>query len=200
MILANYGIELVRIRHEHIEMIRQWRNSKPISRHMEFRALISPEMQENWFESVNNIHHFYFLIQTKGCQVGLIHLSKVSFQDQTAHAGIFISDPNYIATSIPVRASLSLLDFAFLNLDLKTVFAKVKNDNSKAWEYNRKLGFDFYQITDNPDFSWLDLTPERYLKTSGTLRSMATKVFGNNHHIQFDEALPIDRLIKERLT
>ena len=46
MIISRYGINLVRVQKEHIEMIRVWRNDPKIRDHMFFKSEITSEMQK----------------------------------------------------------------------------------------------------------------------------------------------------------
>ena len=60
MELLHDNMRLVRLRHCDIELVRHWRNDPKISQHMAYREHITREMQERWFETVNNNRNFYF--------------------------------------------------------------------------------------------------------------------------------------------
>ncbi len=66
MKLTKYGITLNRLREDDIELLRQWRNSPQINQFMEYRGNITPEMQRDWFRSVDNFDNFYFIIEYQG--------------------------------------------------------------------------------------------------------------------------------------
>jgi len=63
MELSKYGVKLHRLREEDIELVRTWRNSPLIRQYMEFRDEITPEMQKEWFLSINNNENYYFIIE-----------------------------------------------------------------------------------------------------------------------------------------
>lgn len=140
MILTFLNIQLRRIDQEDIEMLRQWRNDQKIVQFMFFNKHITKEMQQQWFDALGP-KDFYFIIEYKNKALGLINLSSESNEERAAQAGLFIYDESYWGTQIPVIASLCLLEFAFEQLGLKTIYAKVQKKNTAAKNYNRSLGF-----------------------------------------------------------
>jgi len=98
MKLSKYGIVLDRLRQEDIELVRSWRNSPMISQFMEFREQITPEMQKEWFKSVDNIENFYFVVVYQGKKIGLINSSNVQWATVSSEGGIFLWDEAYYET------------------------------------------------------------------------------------------------------
>lgn len=128
-----------------IEQVRIWRNKPEISKNMEFSGYISETDQLNWFNSLAKETNYYFIIHYKQKQIGLIHLNKFNEKEQSAHAGLFIGEDTYTGTGASISASLLLLSFAFEELNLEFVYAKVKRNNKPAIDYNIGLGFEFEQ-------------------------------------------------------
>jgi hypothetical protein len=62
MIIRNFGITLSQLTLEDIELVRYWRNSKEISSVMEYQKFITEEEQKMWYNSLNPLSDFYFLI------------------------------------------------------------------------------------------------------------------------------------------
>ncbi|MCS6818791.1 MAG: GNAT family N-acetyltransferase [Chitinophagales bacterium] len=141
MKIYRYGVLLERLKREQIEMVRTWRNDPKISRHMFHRGIITPSMQAEWFESINNKENFFFLISYSRKYVGLINMSSIDWAEHTAYSGLFIYEDEYLGTDVPVRASLAMLDVFFLLGGIKKVFAKVRGKNRVAHRYNTQLGF-----------------------------------------------------------
>lgn len=140
MILQFNAIELRRLNFQDIEMLRQWRNDSAIQQHMFYQKHISKDEQVNWFKSLSD-NDYYFIIYKNDEALGMIHLNQLVENQDSAYAGLFIYSSKYIASPIPIYASLALLRFAFEELKLDTVYAKVRNDNTKAIQYNEFLGF-----------------------------------------------------------
>lgn len=141
MIRSGYGVSLEPLTSETAEQVRLWRNDPQIRAQMEFRETISPEMQQRWFDSVQNDRFAYFLIRAQGEPLGLIHLADIDPVAHTAEAGLFVGEKRFSGTGIALGASLLLLEYAFDERHLERVFAKVKTGNEAAETYNRLLGF-----------------------------------------------------------
>lgn len=143
-----YGISLVRLTEDKIEMVRQYRNDPKISQYMEYRDYITPEMQSRWFKKVDNIYNYYYIIQYQGKEIGLIDIRDIDYDKKCGEPGIFIWDDDYLNTDIPFRAIFALLDFGFEQLQLTNYIIHVLSDNKRAIKFNLALG---YQISKNQE-------------------------------------------------
>jgi len=137
------GINLIPLNLSHLELVRNWRNDSLIASFMEYQEYITREGQQQWYETLQNIENYYFIIETNNVQIGLIHLNKVDEISKTAHVGLFIGEKKYRGTGLALAASVLILSFAFETLDLDKVFAKVNNENKEVIEYNQLLGFAY---------------------------------------------------------
>lgn len=200
MIYRQFGIELVRLEKENIEMLRHWRNAPEIVKNMEFQAYITSSMQEEWFEKINNIQHFYFLIKKDNEWLGLIHLSNIDYHKKIADAGIFISNQSYINTSIPAHSSFALLNFAFGDLGLKSVYIKVNKNNTKALKYNQHLGFLYTEESINSDFIIMKLSHRNYDRKTLRLRKAISRIQSDEKEIHFNLNNSLDKKTKDLLS
>ncbi len=176
MLISNFGITLSQLTLEDIELVRYWRNSKDISRFMEYKKFITEEEQKKWFNSLDPASDFYFLINYKGVKVGLIHTSHINRNEKTADAGLFIWDKNYLGTHIPVLASLAMLEYFFETFGLEKYFAKVGRENKVATQYNAALGFKLHEKSKENDFDFYVLEKENYLRASEKLKKFASTI------------------------
>jgi RimJ/RimL family protein N-acetyltransferase len=175
MIVKGYGLELLRLKHEDIELVRNWRNSEQVSRYMEYREYIAPEMQEKWFLSIDTIHHNYFIIIINGIKIGLINGSQIDWEkNETGNGGIFIWDLDYIKTLIPLRASLLLTDLSFL-LGFERTYIKVLRDNPQAIAYNLNLGYQLLPGQENNYNQRYVLTKDNYFSKTKNLKHALLK-------------------------
>ena len=142
MQLEKYGVVLNRLTLDKIEMVRNWRNDPKISKYMEFRDYITPEMQEKWFQKIDNNNNFFFIIEYDKKEIGLVNIKDIDYEQKTGEGGMFIYDDEYLNSDISFRASLCICDFFFevLNLEVKT--AHILSDNKRAIKYNFMLGFE----------------------------------------------------------
>ncbi|MEX0811142.1 MAG: GNAT family N-acetyltransferase [Chitinophagales bacterium] len=152
MKVKGLGVELIRLRKEHIELLRYWRNHPDIAVFMDYQTFITEEMQMKWYKSLDVAKDFYFIIAYQNKDIGLIHVSDISWNKKSGQAGLFIWDQKYWKTQVPVFASLNLIAFAFGFLGLNKLIAKVMDNNKAAIIYNLRLGFKVFD--DSPkDYS-----------------------------------------------
>ncbi|MCX6272529.1 MAG: GNAT family N-acetyltransferase [Bacteroidetes bacterium] len=141
MKISKYGVTLKRLTEDKIEMVRQWRNDPKIAQYMEYRVYITPVMQAAWFKSINNKHNFYFIIEFKGKEIGIINIKNIDYELMEGEGGIYIYDNDYINSDVPFRATLCKIDFCFEDIQLNRITAHVMRDNKRAIKYNQLLGF-----------------------------------------------------------
>jgi UDP-4-amino-4,6-dideoxy-N-acetyl-beta-L-altrosamine N-acetyltransferase len=141
MILSDKNIELQLLEESTLEVLRNWRNSKEVNKFMDYQKEISKEDQRSWFENLPKEKNYYFIIRDEKKPIGMIHLGEIDESSKTAQSGMFIGEEQYRGTGVALKASLLLLKFAFEELGLIELFAKVKDDNKQAQHYNRLLGF-----------------------------------------------------------
>ncbi|MBS1623554.1 MAG: GNAT family N-acetyltransferase [Bacteroidetes bacterium] len=197
MIIRKYGLELVRLKESHIEMIRMWRNDPKIQRHMFFQATITPEMQRRWYDSVNNEQNYYFIIYNGQEPCGLISISSIDFETRNAFAGLFIYDDRYIGTDVPVRASLTILDVFFSFTNLESIYAKVRDSNLVAHLYNTSLGFKRTKKIELGQGYEYCLRRENYMQATALLHKATQQLYGNKTALEFDPQDPVDAELKK---
>lgn len=175
MKIQGVGVDLLRLRKEHIELLRYWRNHPDIVVFMDYRTFITEEMQLKWFENLDATKDFYFIISFEKKDIGLIHLSDISWQNKSGHAGLFIWDQKYWNTQVPVFASMHLISFAFEFLGLEKLIAKVMHSNSTAIRYNTSLGFKAVNKFENYSIYELEEADASYEKLKKRLSKLSKK-------------------------
>lgn len=172
MTIEKYDLKLVRLTAEKIELVRQWRNNPNVSMYMEYRDIITPEMQLNWFHKINNDENFFFIAVFNGDEVGLINIKDVDTKKQSGEGGIFIANQKYINSDVAFRMALCLNDFAFEKLDLKYINARILSDNPRAIKYNKALGYELQPNQDGVYNQHYILTKEAYFKKRELIKSL----------------------------
>jgi len=138
--IEGYGVALCRLTRDKIEMVRQWRNDPKIQQYMIFRETITPEMQEKWFERVNNDSNLYFIIEHKGQEIGLINIKDIDYNTGIGEGGIFIYDEHKQNSDLSFRAHFLLFDFAFAKLGLNAIRSEILISNQRASRFASFLG------------------------------------------------------------
>jgi RimJ/RimL family protein N-acetyltransferase len=162
MEISRGSIVLKRITRGDIELIRQWRNSPQVNLFMEYRGYITPAMQGQWFERINNEFNLYFTITVGGEPVGLIYGAEINWQENTVgNAGIFIADEKNRERNFALEASVLLNDFAF-SIGLERILIKILSGNKKAIAYNKLFGYQLIEGQQAHNNQKYHLTKEAY--------------------------------------
>jgi hypothetical protein len=169
MIIRKYGVELHRLTHDDIELVRQARNSDSIRKKMFNQQIITPEQQEAWFRSIDNIYNYYFVIKYNNKKIGLIYGNSVDFAKRESNGGMFIWDNQSIGTPIPAMASILYMDASYTLLDMQRTFIRVREDNKRAYHYNLSQGYEKV-----PGTNKLVLTKASFKKHIAKLRWLAS--------------------------
>lgn len=174
MIVHQYGLTYKRIDKNDLELIRYWRNQSFIRDTMQYKEYITPQMQLEWFERINNPYNYYFLISENEKKIGLINNKPASLDINIAEGGLFFWDKSYWGTAIPVMASLTVLQAVFEVFKSGTAsIATVAKDNSKAIDFNKMLGYEIEGDAVNPGFIIMKLTCEKYFEKTIKLKRAA---------------------------
>lgn len=143
MSIQGFGISLERLSRADLELVRRWRNDPEISRYMFFREHITREMQEAWFETIDNPYNHYFLIVCGGERIGLSHVKNCDYERKCGEGGIFIWAPAHRNSICAYRVVIVGTDWCFDTLGLETITGRVRKDNRRAIRFNLGLGSVF---------------------------------------------------------
>ncbi len=174
LILEQYGVKLIRLQEEEIELVRHWRNQSDIANYMEYRNYITEEAQKKWFKSVNNKYNYYFIIHFENKKVGLINAKNYDPVTGFGEGGIFIWDNEYINSFAAPFSSLCLLNFMFL----KVTFShrsriRILKNNERAIQYNKLLGYKLLLGQEGVDNQLYELDVKDYLIHGSKLNKVA---------------------------
>ncbi len=171
-----FDITLVRLKHEHIEELRQQRNSDKIKMRMEYREYITPEMQEDWFKKTNNDieNSLYMIVVYNGKNIGLISGRE---RDNQSEGGIFFWEDYYMNTHIPVLTSITFIDNSIYFLQHEKFFGKILRDNLPSISYNKSLGFRLCEGQEDKQNQLYMLTREEYEKRAPEIRKMLQRIY-----------------------
>ena len=182
MKIEKYGITLERIQKEDIELVRRFRNSPEIRKHMHFRDYITKKMQLRWFQGINNEFNYYFIIRYDGKRIGMINMKNINWIENISESGLFIWDPAYVNTHIPMMVAIMLGEFGFGVLKGKQNFIRILTDNKQAIDFNTSLGFEPVGPPDHNNLTFYLQTKESFLKKTAKFRKAILKLSGNDDH------------------
>ena len=113
-----------------------------MNRYLVNRPLITEDAQREWYDSLNTVNSIYFMIVMDERNVGLAYAHNIDTINKAFEGSIFIGDNTFLDTHVPVKTALILTNFFFEDLDFKTTFSTVHEDNSKALAFDRMLGYE----------------------------------------------------------
>jgi hypothetical protein len=141
---------------------------------MEYRDYITAEAQIQWFHSINNKYNYYFIIEFESKKIGLINVKNYDPVLGFGEGGIFIWDKEYLNSFAAVFASLCLLNFMLLRLNVCSISRiRILRNNDRAIHYNKMLGYKLLPGQDDTENQLYELHIEDYKKASIRLNKAA---------------------------
>ena len=158
MIISFKDIELSTLQFNEIEVLRNLRNTH----HNKFidTKIISSKQQEIWFENIDYSSNLFLTIKQKETICGFIYYHDIDIINKSTKTAILVNENNIEAHS-PSLCAIMLSDFIFKNSPINQLHSKIKLNNIKAIEFNKKIGF---QIIAPPNNNIIDTicTKERF--------------------------------------
>jgi len=179
MRISKYGITLIRLTENDLELLRTKRNSRNVSRYMQFRGYITPEMQAAWFKTINNPNNFYYIIEYKSEKIGLVNDKNIDWDAKISEGGLFIWDDRYVNSIVPMLVSYLMIEIAFYVLGWDKTVIKVLKSNVRAVEYNLAIGFTITDDT-NDDYVMMMLTLKQFEEKAEKLKQVISHLPSND--------------------
>lgn len=172
MRISKYGIELTPLVSKELELVRGWRNDPAVADQMFFQTEISPEMQQTWFDSLDE-SNLYWMIVHNTKRIGVINVKNINWTDRTGEAGIFIGEASYRNSPISMMAIAAMMDVFFDYFGFSELRATIKKGNENAVDFNLKLG---YQLVSETETAFLLTTNSvNYAKAISRFKSVFLK-------------------------
>jgi UDP-4-amino-4,6-dideoxy-N-acetyl-beta-L-altrosamine N-acetyltransferase len=175
-----YGIILERLRVEDIELVRQWRNSDPVRLNMKYQEIITPEQQQQWFHSINNLQNNYLMIHYQGEKIGLLNDKNIDWEARSSESGIFLGRTEFYSTFVPYLVSVAGIETTFYFLGWKRQFAHILRSNINAINFNLQLGYQLCEGQEGIDHQQYEITRERFEQKAGKIRKAARALAGSD--------------------
>lgn len=140
MTFQYYGLTFRRLEHESIELLRIWRNSEWVQPFMHHREYITPQMQEKWFASINNLNNWVFTIEKENEPVGVIYLRNMDLKAGTTEPGILMARKD---SALMVPAAISMMfqcEIGFNLFQLSSFVAHLYRDHSRSLSNQYHVG------------------------------------------------------------
>ena len=176
-----YGIILERLRKDDIEMVRQWRNSDPVRMNMNYREIITPEKQLEWFRSVNNENNNYMLIHYKGEKIGLLNDKNIDWESRTSESGIFLGRTEFYSTLVPYLVSVAGIESTFYLMSWEKQYAHIMRSNINAIRFNLALGYQLCDGQEDMEYQQYEMTRSGFEQKAGKIRRAVRLLAGDDN-------------------
>ncbi|MFA0156322.1 GNAT family N-acetyltransferase [Vibrio sp. 10N.261.46.A3] len=123
-------MKLVELNEEHLEFLRNLRNSDYVSKNLISNNVITKEMQQIWFDKlINDKSRVYFVVMMENNPIGCLSFSHSS--EGCGEWGLFLSEDNsWPGTAVLLE--IIALDFAFEFFNISSLTAEVLPHNKVA--------------------------------------------------------------------
>ncbi len=176
-----YGITLERLREEDIELVRQWRNSDPVRLNMKYQEIISPEQQQKWFNSINNLRFNYLMIHYQGEKIGLLNDKNIDWESRSSESGIFLGRTEFYNTFVPYLVSVAGIESTFYLMGWKKQYAHILRSNINAIRFNLQLGYHLCEGQEGIDDQRYELTRLSFEQKAGKIRKAVRSLGGKDN-------------------
>ncbi len=125
-----------------IEHIREWRNSKEISRYMYTNHFIPEDEHRNWQKSIKLRKDLKFwIIYYQDCPIGIVNLSDIDYNNRITNWGFYIGNEKYRGMGLSKLVLYHLMFFVFEKMEFHKMYTTVLENNLIALSLYEKMGF-----------------------------------------------------------
>ncbi len=126
---------------EDLEIVRNWRNNENIRKWFYTDHMISNDEHQKFIEKLkNDNHNYYWLVKQNNDYLGVVSLNKFDSKNKNSYLGIY-ANPDNPQKGIGSVLGNFLLHIAFNIANLHTLKLEVLENNLKAINFYKKLGF-----------------------------------------------------------
>ena len=177
---SRYGLTFHLLKEADIELVRQWRNDPVVANNYEFREHITPEMQQEWFQSVNNIHNLYTIIEYQCEKIGVINIKNIDWEQRSSEGGIFLPDPKYHQSFIPAIISYVTTEIMFVVFGWNIGYAHVLKENKSVQAFVKMLGYELMDGQEEVNNQQYQITRESFEKRAPKIKKAISVLTGND--------------------
>ena len=126
---------------EHLEKVRNWRNSPEIKKYMYTEPEITPEQQKKWYNKIKkDDSKKYWVVNVDGEDIGLVCIFDIDRLNKRCYWGYYIGEPSARGKGIGKQIELNVLKYVFEKMNLNKLCCEVLEVNEKVVMIHEKYG------------------------------------------------------------
>ena len=172
MKIKGFGFLFERVEQRHLELLRNWRNSRSVNQFLVTQDYISKTHQQNWFATMDMDSNFQFVVSYEGKPFGCMFIKFVDFEKGSGEPGIYVGEAEYLNTFAGPIGTLLLIEIVFRVFRLQYTYSLTHKDNVKALHLYKTLGARENDST-TPDFKLTEFYRNEYLQKSAKAKKAA---------------------------
>jgi hypothetical protein len=134
--------DILEVDNDLVELVRNWRNDKNVSRYMYTDHYITKEEHQRWIENLKKgTTAKAWIIRYNGKPVGLVSLSDIDYKNKTASWGFYIADETLRGKGIGSATLYKLMKYVFDEMNFNKMHTMVLENNPVAMQLYEKFGF-----------------------------------------------------------
>lgn len=134
-------VELRKLKHEDIQLVRSWRNSPEVSSYMYNESYITEEDQERWFKNLDKEKSRYWVITYNNKKLGLASITGIDRTLQSCYWAFYLGDTSVRGAGIGAKVEYNVIEYVFSELALNKLRCEVFVSNDKVIKMHEKFGF-----------------------------------------------------------
>lgn len=135
-------IKLINLEEEHLELVRNWRNSEDVTKYMYDEKYITVEQQTIWFNKVKTATDSkYWIIEFNNKKLGLASITSIDKVLQSCYWAFYLGDTSVRGGGIGAKVEYNVIEYVFSVLNLNKLRCEVFKSNDKVIKMHEKYGF-----------------------------------------------------------
>ncbi len=138
-------VELIAPKKEFIPIFCKWMNDLEVTQYLLRYTPISLEEEEKWYQNLHlrEVAIFFSILASDVTPAVLIGNCDIQilWKDRIGRVGIVIGEKNYCGQVYGTEAMQSLIEYAFMSLNLHRIELEVLSNNPRAFKSYQKCGF-----------------------------------------------------------
>ena len=135
-------VDILKVKDEIKEKVRQWRNKDDIRKYMLNQHIITKAEHLSWIESLRDRNDWKFwVVFFDKIPIGSVYLQNINFKNLTSEWGFYIGEDDFKGKGLGKCILFKLLEFYFEVMRFEVLFTKVVSNNIVALNIYKKFKF-----------------------------------------------------------